>query len=234
MTAIAQFSGPIVDWTWIGANSGLIWTQLVQHLVLTAIAIGVGFGISLPLAIIAARWRMTYGPITWISALLFTIPSIALFALLIPITGLTMWTAEIGLVSYTLLILIENIVTGVDSVPPPVLEAADGVGYGPWRRFRDVELPLATPAIVAGLRVATVTTVGLVTVTALIGYGGLGAIILLGLQNLRLNEIVVGSVLSVLLAAILDLALAALERSITPWRRGSGSARPATFADGVR
>ena len=136
-----------------------------------------------------------------------------------PLTGFTTLTGEIGLVSYTLLILIRNIVAGVDGVPASVKEAADAMGYRPARRFVAIDLRLATPAIVAGLRIATVTTIGLVTVTGLIGLGGYGSLIDDGLKRTFSTPIVVGAGLSVVMAIVLDLGLVLLERSLTPWAR---------------
>ena len=208
---------PLIRWDWVGRHLGDIGDRLLQHLWLTAIAIGVGFAISLVLAAIALRWRFTYAPITWVGGILYTIPSLALFALLVPWTGLSTTTAEIGLVSYTLLILVRNIVAGIDSVPDSVKEAALGMGYGRWRLLTRVEFPLALPVIVAGLRIATVTVVGLVTVTAFIGQGGLGFFILDGLQRFFNTPLIVGSVLSIALAAVLDLLLLGIERLLTPW-----------------
>jgi osmoprotectant transport system permease protein len=144
---------------------------------------------------------------------------VALFAILLPITGLEYRTAEIALVSYTLLILIGNMVAGFEGVPPDAREAATGMGYPPWRRFFQVDLPLATPAIIAGLRVATVTTVGLVTVTALIGLGGFGSLINEGLSRSFPTQVIVGSVLSVALAVAFDLLFVLVERLTTPWTR---------------
>ena len=130
--------------------------------------------IALPLALLSVRYRRLYGPVLAITGVLYTIPSLALFALLLPLTGLSRTTALIPLTAYTLLILVRNTVTGLDGVPPDVKDAATGMGYSPSRRLLRVELPLALPAIIAGIRIATVTTIGLVTVTALIGQGGLG------------------------------------------------------------
>jgi osmoprotectant transport system permease protein len=148
---------------------------------------------------------------------------LALLALLIPWTGLSRTTAEIALVSYTLLILIRNIVAGLDSVPPDVREAATAMGYGPIRQLALVELPLAVPVIIAGIRIAAVTTIGLVTVTALIGQGGLGQLILDGLQRDFRTEVVVGSVLSVAVAAVADLGLVLVQSLVTPWTRARRS-----------
>ena len=208
-------------WDWVFNNIDQIWDRTVEHVVLTAIAVAVGVVVSLGLSLIALRWRPAYAPITWITGILYTIPSLALFAFLVPITGLTVLTAEIGLISYTLLILVRNIVTGIDEVPNEVLESATGMGYTRRRRFRDIELPLALPVIINGIRLATVTVIGLVTVTSLIGLGGLGFFILRGLQNflspVGTTQIVVGTVLSVALAVIADVSLARLQRALTPW-----------------
>ncbi|MBU1226677.1 MAG: ABC transporter permease [Actinobacteria bacterium] len=171
-------------------------------------AVGIGLVIALGLSLIALRWRRTYAPITWVTGILYTIPSLALFAMLVPFTGLSKTTAEIGLVSYTLLILIRNIVAGIDGVAPDVKEAALGMGYTRRRLFLEIELPLALPVIVAGIRIATVTVIGLVTVTSLIGLGGLGFFILRGLNSFFWTQIIVGVVLSVVLAVVVDVALA--------------------------
>lgn len=216
---LAQTDRPVIDWTWIGAHLDDIGTRTVEHLTLTGLALAVGFLVSLGLALIAIRYRRTYTPITWVAGLLYTIPSLALFAFLVPFTGLSTLTAEIGLVSYTLLILIRNIVAGIDGVSPAALEAALGMGYSSRRAFWQVQVPLAVPVIVAGLRVASVTTVGLVTVTSLIGQGGYGSFILRGLRRDFTTEIVVGTVMSILLAVVLDQVFLLLERRAAPWTR---------------
>jgi osmoprotectant transport system permease protein len=216
---IAQASGPFFRWDWVGRNLGEIWDRVLEHLLLTGIAVGIGLVIAMALSLVALRWRRAYAPITWVAGILYTIPSLALFALLVPFTGLSTTTAEIGLVSYTLLILIRNIVAGIDGVSPEVKEAAVGMGYTRRRLFLEIELPLALPVIVAGVRIATVTVIGLVTVTAIIGQGGLGFFILRGLNSFFWTQIVVGVVLSVVLAVVIDLALAATERKLTPWSR---------------
>ena len=150
---------------------------------------------------------------------LYTIPSLALFALLVPVTGLSVLTAEIGLVSYTLLILIRNIIRGIRGVPADVREAAVGMGYRPLKQLAQVDFPLAVPAIIAGIRIATVTTIGLVTVTALIGEGGLGSLILDGLIRDFKTPLVIGTLLSVALAIVADVSLAGVQRVVTPWAR---------------
>lgn len=224
MIAQAESSDPFVRWDWIWGHLDLIWEKVAEHLVLTGIALGVGLVLSLALSGIALRWRRTYAPITWITGIAYSIPSLALFAFLVPITGFTILTAQIGLVSYTLLILIRNIVAGIDGVDPAVREAAVGMGYSPRRLFFRIELPLALPVIIAGLRIAGVTTIGLVTITALIGQGGVGFFILRGLNRFFSTEIVLGTLLSVILAVLLDVTLVGVERLLTPWSRRRGDA----------
>jgi osmoprotectant transport system permease protein len=209
----------LIWWDWVGRHSEQIQSATVEHLKLTLIAVGAGFALSLLLAAVSLRFRPLYAPIAGFAGVLYTIPSLALFALLLPITGFTTLTAEIGLVSYTLAIFVRNFVEGVDAVAPAVVDAADGMGYRPLRRFVTVELPLAAPAIVAGLRIATVSTVGLVTITGLIGQGGYGAFIQSGLARNFNTEIMVGGGLSVVMAVVLDVALVLTERAATPWRR---------------
>lgn len=210
---------PFVDWAWVVGHLDDIAVRTLEHLYLTGIAVGVGLVLAVGLSMLIVGNRRTQGPITWVAGILYTIPSLALFAILVPFTGLSVLTAEIGLVSYTLLILIRNIVAGLDGVPAATKEAALGMGYTPRRILWEVEVPLALPVIVAGIRIATVTTIGLVTVTSLIGQGGLGFFILQGLRRFFTTEIVVGAVLSVVLAVVLDLLLVGLERRLTPWSR---------------
>jgi osmoprotectant transport system permease protein len=168
----------------------------------------------------AYRYRSLYGPITWFTGVLYTIPSLALFAMLVPYTGLSLLTAEIGLVGYTLLIIIRNTVAGLAGVPAEVKEAATGMGYTPRQLLFKVELPLAVPVILAGLRIATVTTIGLITVTSLIGYGGLGYFIKLGLDRAFSTATITGAVLSMVLAVVADRLLVLAERRLTPWLAG--------------
>jgi osmoprotectant transport system permease protein len=221
---LAVFHEPWVRWDWIGRHTQLILSALWQHVVLTGIAVGVGLLIAAPLALLIRRWRVMQGPVLSLTGVLYTIPSLALLALLVPLTGLTRTTAEIALVSYTLLILIRNIVAGLDGVPSDVLEAAEGMGYSRTTQLARVELPLALPVIMAGVRIAVVTTIGLVTVTALIGQGGLGKLINDGLNLGFRTEIVVGSVLSIALATFADLSLVTVQRLATPWTRARARA----------
>lgn len=208
----------LIDWSRIVDERGELWTQLVEHVSLTAIAVLIGLLISLPLGIFAYRHRWSYTPITGITGILYTIPSVALFAFLLPYTGLTGYTtSEIGLVGYTLLILIRNIVAGLAGVPSDAKEAAHGMGYSPRQMLWRVEIPLALPVIMTGIRLATVTTIGLVTVTAIIGKGGLGRSILDGLNNFDSTLSFIGAVSSLALAVSADLILVRLERLVTPW-----------------
>jgi osmoprotectant transport system permease protein len=206
---------------WVVDNLDGISQRLGEHLTMTIVAVVVGFAISFVLSILIWRYRILYGPVLAISGILYTIPSLALFFLIIPIFGFTLLSAEIALVSYTFLILVRNTVAGLDAVPSEINEAATGMGFSRWQLLWRIDLPMAVPIMVAGLRIATVTTVGLVTVTALIGQGGLGYfIITVGIKTFFPTAIVVGSVLSIALAVIADVGLLGLERLLTPWARG--------------
>ncbi|MGH2455113.1 MAG: ABC transporter permease [Candidatus Limnocylindria bacterium] len=212
---------PLIDLDWIVRNLDDIGQRTVDHVVLTVLAVGIGFVISFGLALMVRRWRRLGAPVFAVSGTLYSIPSLALFSLLIPFTGIqSILTAEIALVSYTILILVRNIVAGLDGVPPDVIEAAEGTGYGSWQRLWRVELPVALPVIIAGLRIATVTTVGLVTVTALIGLQSLGSLIVnIGLARFFFTATLVGSLGAVALAVAADLGLTLLQRALTPWAR---------------
>ena len=153
---------PLFEPSWVLENADRVWEATLQHVYLTGMAVGAGLAIALVLSVVALRWRSTYGPIVAAGAVLYTVPSLALFAFLIPFVDRTT-NAVIALTTYTILILVRNIVTAVDGVPREVVEAADGMGYRPVRRFVEIELPLALPVILAGVRVATVTVIGLVT-----------------------------------------------------------------------
>jgi osmoprotectant transport system permease protein len=212
----------LIRWSWIGDHVDDIRAALVQHLQLTGLALLFGLALAFPLALAAVQWPRLYGPILGFTGVLFTIPSLALFILLIPFTGLQIQTALIGLTIYTLLILVRNMVEGLRGVDPDVREAAQAMGYTRARQLFGVELPLALPVIIAGVRIATVTTIGLVTVTALIGWGGLGQLFIEGFTLNFGTPIVVGIVLSALLAFTADLLLVGLQRRLTPWARSGG------------
>lgn len=210
---------PLIRWDWVAGHLDELAFRLGQHVELTAIAVGVGLIIAFGLSLVVLRSPRLEAPVTWITGTLYTIPSLALFALLVPITGLSVLTAEIGLVSYTLLILIRNIVRGIRGVPAEVREAAVGMGYGPRQLLWRIEIPLALAVIIAGIRLATISTIGLVTVTALIGQGGFGFLILIGIQRFFSTELIAGAVLSVALAIGADALLVLLQRRLTPWAR---------------
>ncbi|MFZ0627435.1 MAG: ABC transporter permease [Acidimicrobiia bacterium] len=221
---LAQEDMPLFDWDWVGRNLDTIWQKTFEHLTLTGVALVVGLFISIALSALSLWQPKAYKPITATAGTLYTIPSLAVFALVAPLIGIgtrvqTFIIAEVALVSYTLLILVRNIVTGIRNVPEGVRESARGMGYRDGERLREIEFPIALPVIIAGVRIATVTVVGLVTVTSLIGWGGLGFFILDGLRRSIIfpTEIIVGVVLSISLAALLDLGLLALGRALTPW-----------------
>ena len=213
----AAAGDPWVRWDWVGRHTGDIAAALRQHAELTLLAVALGLALAVPLALASRRWRSAEGAVLAVLGVLYTIPSLALFALLVPLYGLSRLTAEIGLVGYTLLILVRNILAGLDGVPAEVREAATGMGYGRLRRLVEVELPLAAPVVVAGVRIATVTTIGLVTVTGVIGQGGLGALIIEGINRDFRTPVVVGSALSVALAVVADTALGGVERLLRRW-----------------
>lgn len=212
---------PLIDFDWILSHLDDILVRTLQHIQLTAIPIAIGFVISLGLSVWAIRKPSVYPPMTAMTGLLYTIPSLAAFAFLRPIFGLSLLTAVIPLTTYTLLILVRNNVAGFQSVPVEVLEAAEGMGYTRRERLRHVELALAVPLMITGLRLATVTTIGLATVAAILGdsFGGLGQFITEGLQTLFPTKIYVGAVVSVALAFAADFAFIQLERRLTPWAR---------------
>jgi osmoprotectant transport system permease protein len=221
---VPAVSRPFIDWGWVAQNRGEIGGDVVQHVRLALIAVAVGVAIAVPLAVAAWRYRPLRGPVTAVASVLYIVPSLALFAILGPITGyFSTLTAEVALVGYTLLVLVYNTLAGLEAVPADAREAARAMGYT-WRAsLVRVELPLALPYVFAGLRVAMVTVVGLVTVTALIGLGGLGKLFVEGLQGSAngpfYTPIVVGLVLSVALAAVADLVIVGVERMVVPWSR---------------
>jgi osmoprotectant transport system permease protein len=212
----------VIRWDVIAGNLPLIGQKLIEHLALTVTAVAVGLILSFLAVLAIRRWRALGGPITAIAGAIYTIPSLALLVFLIPITRLTFTTAEIALVGYTLLILIRNMLAGLDAVPRDAIEAADAMGYSPIRRLWQVELPLALPVIAAGVRIAVVTTIGLVMVTALIGLGGLGQVMLRGYNFRNETLILIGFVLTVGLGVAADLSLGWLTRRITPWAAARG------------
>jgi len=210
---------PLVDWDWISRHLDDVGTRTLQHLELVLIPLALGFVVSLFLAIWAVRQPRVYGPLLAVSGLLYTIPSLDAFAFLRAIFGLSLITAIIPLTTYTLLILIRNNAEGFRAVPADVLEAAEAMGYTRWERLRRIELPLAVPLMIAGIRLAIVTLIGLATVASILGdsFGGLGQFITEGLQTFFPTKIYLGAVLSIALAFIADFLLIRLEKRLTPW-----------------
>jgi osmoprotectant transport system permease protein len=200
------------------------WPRVVEHIELTAIAVSIGFVIAFIAALIAYRWSRFELPFANVSALFYTIPSIAFFQIMVPVTGIGWLTIEIALVSYTLLILFRNTLTGLREVPTEAKEAAEGMGLTRRQSLLQIELPLAAPAIVAGIRVATVTTISLATVGAFITPLGLGAPIFSAIQTGANTEFVAASLLAIALALIADAAIVFVQRLLTPWSRARSPA----------
>ena len=219
--AVDAAPNPWFDISYVIDNRESILRLLGEHVRLTVAAVVLGALIALPLAVLARRSRWLAGPVLGASTLIYTIPSLAMFAFVAPVTGLTATTVLIGLVLYSLVILVRNFLAGLQAVPDDVREAARGMGYGPARLFWQVDLPLSLPAFMAGIRVATVSTVALTTVGVIVGHGGLGQLITGGFAaNFYRAQIVTGALGCVLLALLADLLLAGAERLLTPWARG--------------
>lgn len=218
--AVDEAPNPWLSWAYLHDNAAAILAATREHVTLTLLSVAFGLLLALPLALLARRSARLEALVVGAAGVLYTIPSLALFAVLAPVTGLTRTTVVIGLTSYTLLVLVRNVLTGLQEVPADVVEAARGMGLGPGRLLLRVQLPLALPSILAGLRVATVSTVALVTVGAVVSNGGLGQLILEGFNNnFYRAEILTATLLCVLLAAVADLLLLGLERLLTPWVR---------------
>jgi osmoprotectant transport system permease protein len=209
-----------IDWQWVADHGDDIRRATQTHLVVTVEVIALGVLIALPVSLVAARRPAIRSIALGVSSVLYTIPSLAAFALLIPYTGLTSRsTVLIPLVSYSLVVLLRNFISGLDAVPPEARAAADGMGFSPRQRILRVELPLALPAIMAGVRLATVSTIGLVTVSAIIGQQSLGLLIRDGLERDFRTLIVVGAGLALALAVAVDLLLHLCTRLLAPWQR---------------
>lgn len=209
---------------WSDYRSDLI-DALLQHVWITVVSVAIGLLIAFPLALLARRFPRLESIVVGATTVIYTIPSLALFSLFLPFTGLTATTVVIGLALYSLTVLVRNVLAGLRAVPADVREAAVGNGYGPSRLLFQIELPLATPVIMAGLRVATVSTVALLTVGAIVSAGGLGNLLYLAVNNQFKAQILAASLLCVALAVLLDLLLVGVQRLVTPWTRaGAGSA----------
>jgi osmoprotectant transport system permease protein len=191
----------------------------VQHLWITVVSVLLGLALAVPLALLARRSATVESMVVGGTTIIYTIPSLALFSLLLPVTGLSSTTVVIGLALYSLTVLVRNVLTGLRAVPADVVESARGLGYSERRLLTRVELPLALPVIMAGLRVATVSTVALVTVGSIVSYGGLGNLLLRAAGNQFKAQILAASLLCVVLAVSLDLLLVGAQRVLTPWTR---------------
>ncbi|AIR06413.1 MULTISPECIES: ABC transporter permease [Cedecea] len=209
----------MIDWQWVTDNLEMIGELMLQHLQMVLISLAMGTLLTAAMLLLSIVWPALSGPLISLSGVLFTIPSLALFILLLPWTGLSVTTAVIGLTLYSLLILLRNVLAGMQKLPADVLESGRALGYTRFGRFIEVELFLILPALFAGLRIASVTLVGLVIVTALIGQGGLGQLMILGFNQNFLTPILVSLALSLVLSLVLDLLIARLGYSLTGWTR---------------
>lgn len=213
----------MIKWDWIGRNTDVIWAATWEHIILTAVPVLLGLVIALPLGVLAARRPRLAAPILSVAGILYTVPALAMFVFMLPLTGLSIASPIVALTIYTLIILVRNIIDGINNVPRDVREAAQAMGYRPAAQLLRVELPLAMPVIIAGVRIAVVSTIGLVAISVLISWGGLGTLMFsLGFQrNFFLTPILVGLTLSIVLAVVADLLLLGLQRLLTPWARSA-------------
>ncbi|WP_433548979.1 ABC transporter permease [Streptomyces sp. CA-294286] len=210
------------DWicgAYLSSRREILLDAVLQHLHLTVVSVLLGLLVAVPLALAARRWRWAAGPVLGLTTVLYTIPSLAMFSLLLPVYGLSASLVIAGLVLYSLTLLVRNLLAGLRAVPEETRQAARGMGYGPVRLLLGVELPLAVPAAMAGLRIATVSAVSLVTVGAIVGHGGLGNLIYTGMNSYFKAQVLTASVLCVVIAVAADLLLLGLQRLLTPWAR---------------
>jgi osmoprotectant transport system permease protein len=215
---------PWFSWSYVTGNAPLLWQRTVEHAGLTIEAVAISAIIAVPLGALVYRSRWLSGPVLGVAAVAYTIPSLGLFAILAPLLGIGRTPVLVGLVVYALLIILRNTVAGLSTVDPAVVDAARGLGYGPGRLLVQVAVPSALPSIVAGLRLATVSSVALVTVGSVVGFGGLGQIMFQGFRNnFYRAEIMTATLACILLALVLDLALWAAGRALTPWLRRRAS-----------
>ncbi|KSW19599.1 ABC transporter permease [Cellulomonas sp. B6] len=219
---VAAAANPWLSWEYLERNGGDVLRYTQQHSTLTLQAVVIALLVALPLAALAHLRPRLAGPVLAGTGVLYTVPSLALFAVLAPYTGIGRTTVLIGLVLYALLVLVRNVLVGLQGVDPAVRDAARGMGYGRLRMLVGVELPQAVPAIVTGLRLATVSTVALVTVGVVVGYGGLGQLMFRGFRSNYHAEVMTATVLCLLLALVADLLLMLVGRLLTPWQRASG------------
>ncbi|MEU8878498.1 ABC transporter permease [Streptomyces hydrogenans] len=196
---------------------------LVQHIGLTAASVAIALLVAVPLALLVRARPRLAAPVLGLTTLLYTVPSLAMFSLLLPVLGLSSALVVTGLVLYALTILVRNTLAGLEAVPAETREAARGLGFGPWRLLWQVELPLALPVLMAGVRMATVSTIALTTVGSVVGRGGLGNLIEDALPTFFKAQVLAASVLCVLLAVVADLLLLGVQRLLTPWSRAQGA-----------
>ncbi len=206
-----------MTWSWISSNGALIWQLTKENLYIGVVSPLIGLVISLPLGIAAARWPWFYPPTLTVVSVIYAIPALVLFIVLIPSLGLTDTNVIVALTAFSLCVIVPNVVAGLRGVPAPVRQAATAMGYGPLRRLVTVELPLAVPVIIAGLRIAVVSSIALASVGQLIGVSSLGYLFIDGLQRSFPTEIYVGMVLIIVLAVACDLVLVGVRRLLTPW-----------------
>jgi osmoprotectant transport system permease protein len=214
----------LIEWDWLSENFWEdIFPAIQGHMYLSFVSVAIALAISLPVGVLAARYRKIYPPVTFVTGILYSIPSLALFSILISVPGIVIGPTPviIALVAYSLLILIRNVVAGIDAVPAETIDAARGMGLTNRQILFGVELPLALPVIVAGIRIATVTIIGIATIGAYISGGGLGKLIFDGINRNFPTMIIAGAVLATALAILADLLLLGLERYLRPWARRS-------------
>lgn len=217
----AEAANPWISWDYVVDNADVLIEAGQEHIYLTVSSVVAAMVLAFPLAVLIRRYRALYSPVLGLSGVLYTIPSLALISLLWPVFGLSPLTVIIALTIYALLVVLRNTVVGLDDVDATVLDAAKGMGMTGRSVLWRVEIPLAMPTILAGVRIATVTTVGMVTIGALVGYGGFGTLILSGFQqNFWHAQILTATLCCVLLAVIFEVLLHGVERITTPWARG--------------
>jgi osmoprotectant transport system permease protein len=216
---------------YVRSRSQELTDATAEHVWITVVSVLLALLVAFPLALAARRWKRAYGPVLGLTTVLYTVPSLAMYALLLPVFGVNAAVVVTGLVLYSLTVLVRNILAGLESVPAEAREAARGMGYGPYKLLFGVELPLALPALMAGVRIATVSAVALTTVGAIVGFGGLGNLIYDGMDSFFRPQVLTASVICVLLAVVADVLLLGLQRLLTPWvrtgrrvRRGRGTA----------
>jgi osmoprotectant transport system permease protein len=216
--------------TYLSHNGDTVWAALRQHIVLALLPVLIGFLVALPVGYLGVRFPWLYHPLINTCGVLYSIPSLALFVFLPVILGtkiLSPLNIVVALTVYTVALLTRTVADGLRSVDDLVVQSATAMGYRRLRRLIDVQLPVALPVILAGLRVATVANISLVSVGALIGVGGLGQLFTRGFQLFYIEPILVGIILSVLLAAVADLTIVLIQRAVTPWTRFQASGRGA-------